>query len=75
LQQAYALILKNINIHQLNFMKLEWISLTFLRIGWLNAVVGEAWLQKPPHKTPTTGSKSGKFLEFSQTIRLKNSEL
>ncbi len=28
---------------------------SLLSIGWLSAVVGEAWLQKPPHKTPTTG--------------------
>jgi hypothetical protein len=33
------------------------MSVAFLRIGWLSAVVGEAWLQKPPHKTPTTGVK------------------
>ncbi len=38
-------------------MKPEWMSLAFLRIGWLNAVVGEARLKKPPHKTPTRVEK------------------
>jgi hypothetical protein len=42
---------EDINIHQQNFMKPEWMSLAFLHIAWLNAVVGEARLKKPPHET------------------------
>ncbi|MBA2562467.1 MAG: hypothetical protein H0V14_06050 [Chitinophagaceae bacterium] len=46
-------------------MKPEWMSLAFLRIGWLNAIVGEARLKKPPHKTPTRGGKSNRaFIIF-----------
>ncbi len=44
------------------------MSVAFLRIGWLSAVVGEAWLQKPPYKTPTTGSK--KILSHSASSHL-----
>ncbi len=42
------------------------MSLSFLHIGWLNAVVGEARLKKPTHKTPTTALK--KMIFFLESI-------
>ncbi|MEO6327987.1 MAG: hypothetical protein ABIO55_03605 [Ginsengibacter sp.] len=47
-----------LNIHQLNFMKPEWMSSAFLRIGWPSAVVGEAGLQKPAAQNTNNGFNS-----------------
>ncbi len=53
-------------------MKPEKMSLAFLHIGWLSAVVGEARLQKPLHKTPKAEKFSqGCSNDFGVRIKIK----